>query len=71
MNSPQIDGVVSSDSSKTSTGENLSEMPEGRRLISATVLGGDLQRKFGSLPVEDRFGNQVDTHLNCEYVTEW
>jgi hypothetical protein len=68
---PQIDGLASSNFNNTGTGENLSVMPESGPLSSATVLRRDLQRTFRSLTVENKFGNQVDTHLNCDVRTKW
>ena len=55
--------VASSDGSKTGTGENHPEVPEGGLRSTATVPGSDLLRARSS-PIEDNFGTQVDTKQN-------
>ena len=53
---------VASSNGKTGTGENHSQMPEGGLSCTATVPGSDLQQVRRSLPIENKFGTQVDTH---------
>ena len=62
--------VASSDVSKTDTGENHSQLPEGGLRGTATVPGSDLQQVRNSLPIENKFGTQVDTKQNCLDSTE-
>jgi hypothetical protein len=47
---------------KTGLGEYLPELPEGGLPVATTSRGDDLQAIDGSRPVENWFGNQVDTH---------
>jgi hypothetical protein len=42
-------------------GERLSEWPGDGAQVAAIVHGKNLQPEFGSLPIENSFGNQVDT----------
>ena len=48
--------------SKNGSGECLPELPEGGLLVKTTSLRNDLQAMSSSLPVENRFGTQVDTN---------
>jgi len=47
---------------KVGAGECLPEWPEGGLPIATTSHRNDLQAESGSLPVENVFGIQVDTH---------
>ena len=46
---------------ETGAGERLPELPEGGSLDTATDRRTDLQCEYGSRPVENIFGTQVDT----------
>jgi len=47
---------------KVGTGECLPELPQGVLPVGTTSPGDDLQAESSSLPVENIFGTQVDTH---------
>ena len=55
---------VASSNGKTGTGENHSQLPEGGLSCTATVPGSDLQQVRRSLPIENKFSTQVETHQN-------
>ena len=61
------DGVASSNGSTlvleqdSSSGECLPELPEGGLTVATTCRRDNLQAESSSLPVENRFGTQVDT----------
>ena len=61
---------VDGENSRSGTGENQSELPEGGLVSAATVPESDLQAMRGSLPVENSFGTQVDTNRNYEDSAE-
>jgi hypothetical protein len=53
--------VTSSDEGNSGTGECLPKLPEGGAPVAVISHRDDLQAEYSSLPVENRFGNQVDT----------
>ena len=55
---------VTSSNGEAGSGECLPQMPEGGLSDTATSHGDDLQAREGSRPVENQFGNQVDTKYN-------
>jgi len=70
--SPRDKFIVSSDGNAPVTssdggflqvvsGECLPELPESGAPVAATCHRDDIQAESGSLPVENRYGNQVDT----------
>jgi len=55
---------VTSSNGEAGSGECLPQMPEGGLSDTAISHGDDLQAREGSRPVENQFGNQVDTKFN-------
>jgi hypothetical protein len=51
-----VDGILDAGS-----GECLPELPEGGSPVAATDHRDDLQAGDSSLPIENKYGNQVDT----------